>query len=380
MSDPITTATANDLSSSVDPDLIATFRDLATAHGPSVRDPESGLDLDLALWSRLEELGLARLTGAEADGGSGATWQESAALLTQLALAGVAAPVGEHDLLAGWLLRRCGVSADARLRTVAVLGAGATEDSDGPDHADHAERADRPDRIARAVPWARDAHSVACLWQERAGWRIADVPADRLRITPGLNLAGEPRDEVTADLASLGDLALPEILSEATLRELDLRAALLRAVQLAAALESCLSLTLDHVSTRVQFGRAISRFQAVQHTLAQVAAETALARAATDAAVRVATRRDAGTTGLDDLAFAVAVARSCAGHAASLVVRRAHQMHGAIGTTLEHPLHRATLAALAWRSEHGSTQHWDAQVAALASAAGGEGLWPLITR
>lgn len=367
MSDPTTT----DPSSGVDPDLVATFRDLATAHGPSARDPQDGVGLDRALWSRLEELGLARLTGAEADGGSGATWQESAALLTQLALAAAAVPVGEHDLLAGWLLRGCGGSADARLRTVAVLAAGPAEESGG-----SGQRA----RTARAVPWARHAHSVVCLWQEPAGWRIADVPTERLRITPGLNLAGEPRDEVTADLAALDDLALTEILPEATLRELDLRAALLRAIQLTAALESCLSLTLDHVGTRIQFGRAISRFQAVQHTLAQVAAETALARAATDAAVSVATRRDAGTTDLDELAFAVAVARSGAGHAASLVVRRAHQMHGAIGTTLEHPLHRATLAALAWRSEYGSTQHWDAQVAALAFAAGGEGLWPLIAR
>ena len=58
----------------------------------------------------------------------------------------------------------------------------------------------------------------------------------------------------------------------------------------------------------------------------------------------------------------MAVARSCAGHAASVVVRNAHQVHGAIGTTREHRLHEFTRAALAWRSEFGSVQYWDDQV------------------
>ena len=76
----------------------------------------------------------------------------------------------------------------------------------------------------------------------------------------------------------------------------------------------------------------------------------------------------------------MAVARSCAGHAASVVVRNAHQVHGAIGTTREHALQRYTRLALAWRSEYGSVHYWDEQVTAAAVAAGGPSLWPLITR
>nr|MDT0523788.1 hypothetical protein [Streptomyces sp. DSM 41633] len=78
------------------------------------------------------------------------------------------------------------------------------------------------------------------------------------------------------------------------------------------------------------------------------------------------------------LDFQIATARSCAGHAASVVVRNAHQVHGALGTTHEHLLHEYTRAALAWRSEFGSVRSWDARVASVASACGGQGLWALI--
>ena len=59
---------------------------------------------DLALWEQLDEVGLARLTGSEASGGSGATWFAAAELLDAAARFGVPTPVVEHDLLAGWLL------------------------------------------------------------------------------------------------------------------------------------------------------------------------------------------------------------------------------------------------------------------------------------
>jgi len=342
----------------VDPDLVATIRDLLAASAPTPRDPETGVGFDAALWDKLDALGLARLTGAEDEGGSGAGWHESAALLGEMASAAVALPVAEHDLLAGWLLRAAGLPVDGRRRTVGFI----EWDTEGRE-------------LARAVPWARHAESVVLVSSADGGRTVTDVPVSSLEISPGLNLAGEPRDDVRVPA---GDLTGP-VVTDDVAHELFHRAGLVRAVQVAGALERCLTLTLEHTTTRSQFGRPISRFQAVQHLLADIAAETSLARAAVDAAVRVAAARDAGTPDAS-LAFPVAVARSCAGHAASVVVRQAHQLHGAIGTTLEHDLHRFTLPALAWRSEYGSTHTWDRRVAELATSAGADGLWGLITR
>ena len=109
----------------------------------------------------------------------------------------------------------------------------------------------------------------------------------------------------------------------------------------------------------IQFGRPLAKFQAVQHLISDIAAEAALARSATEAALPAAVASDWSAPNLE---FLVAVARSCAGHAASVVVRNAHQVLGAIGTTREHSLHLFTRAALAWRSEFGSVRYWDDQV------------------
>ena len=63
-----------------------------------------------------------------------------------------------------------------------------------------------------------------------------------------------------------------------------------------------------------------------------------------------------------------------------MVVRNAHQVHGAIGTTREHRLHEFTRAALAWRSEFGSVRYWDDRVTDMALQAGAGRLWELISR
>jgi acyl-CoA dehydrogenase len=322
----------------VDPAVAAMIREvIADASGDQA-----------GLWNQLAALGLARLTAPEAEGGSGAGWRESAVLTGELAAYGLAVPVGEHDLLAGWLLRAAGLACDGRRRTVAVLA----------------------DGTGTQVPFASGSELVVCLWHDGSGWRVTDVPTASLTIAPGANLASEPRDTVTVSAESLGSGAA---VSADIPSRLELRAALLRATQIAGALEAAVSLTVEHVTTRHQFGRPLAAFQAVQHLLADMAAETALARAAVDAAVDSAADTDSPD------AFRVAVARSCAGHAASVVVRHAHQLLGAIGTTQEHALHRLTLPALAWRAEYGTTEHWDQQVAAAAAAAGPGGLWSLIT-
>ncbi|MCP9965069.1 hypothetical protein LUX57_07870 [Actinomadura madurae] len=213
------------------------------------------------------------------------------------------------------------------------------------------------------------ADSVAALWQDEGRWFVADVPAATVTVVPGHDLAGQPRDDVQVDLAALRGVPV----AEPVRREYLLRGALARAVQSTGALEQAVELSISHTSQRHQFGRPIAKFQAVQQLVADAACESALARAATDAAVAALVR---GTDTLDELELRIAIARSVTGHAISVVVRNAHQVHGAIGTTLEHPLHEVTLPALAWRAEFGSLDHWDQRLTDLLIGAGGRA-WQL---
>jgi alkylation response protein AidB-like acyl-CoA dehydrogenase len=155
-----------------------------------------------------------------------------------------------------------------------------------------------------------------------------------------------------------------------------LRGALMRAVQLTGAMDAAVDLTVRHATERMQFGRRLAAFQAVQQLAADAAAEAALARAATDAALAQAVATQfAG----DGLVVSVAVARSVCGHSGSVVVRNAHQVHGAIGTTREHVLHRVTMPILEWTNDFGSVTEWEAAIARAAREAGDAGLWKLVS-
>lgn len=342
-------------SGSVDPAVVDMIDDVFAEYRKSRQAPtampEVAITRDQHLWQRLDDLGLVRLTGAEGAGGSGAGWYEAAELLSSAVRHGVRIPLAEHDLLACWLLEANQMPVDGAGRTVCLVD-------------EHA--------IARGVPWAFDSERIVVVWRSADQFYVADAPVAQQDVVRGANMIGEPRDRVVVDVTTLCGVPLAADL----VTKLWLRSALVRSIQVCAALDQVLHLSVEHVSARVQFGRPLSKFQAVQNLIADIAAEAALARAATEAALNAAVSSDWSAASLD---FLVAVARSCVGHATSVVVRNAHQVHGAIGTTREHRLHEYTRAALAWRSEFGSVSQWDDQLTNTALQAGGRGLWGLIT-
>jgi acyl-CoA dehydrogenase len=335
----------------VDPAVVdmmdAVFADYRDTHPPA----EGRIGRDPALWQALDELGLVRLTGSESAGGSGAGWREAAGLLSAAARHGVRTPLAEHDLLACWLLDANSMPCDEAVRTVAVLDARGA---------------------ARGVPWAGDAERVVLVWPSAGQYRMVDAKRGSLRIAPGTNVIGEPRDDVLANIDTLAGVPV----SVERVAQLQRKSALVRAIQLCAAMDRILALSIEHTTSRIQFGRPLSNFQTVQNLVSDIAAEAALARSATEAALTAAVISDWSGANLN---FLVAVARSCAGHAASVVVRNGHQVHGAMGTTREHRLHEFTRPALAWRGEFGTVAHWDDVVTDAALRVGAAGLWSLIT-
>ncbi|RYF60336.1 MAG: acyl-CoA dehydrogenase [Comamonadaceae bacterium] len=335
----------------VDPDLVEMMESVFSSHRTAIQPSADAAVLDPKLWKELDDLGLARLTGSEAHGGSGADWHAAAALLGVAAASAVHVPVAEHDLLAGWLLETGGLPMDGRLRTALLL----TDP--------HKEQ---------VVPWAREAEFLVALRRTESSCLVSEIARDQASLVAQQNVAGEPRDRVAIDVDNAHWTSVPHDVAEIFI----LRGALVRVLQVCGAMEQIVALSIDHVASRAQFGRQLSKFQAVQRLVTAIAAETALARAAADAAVARIERDGWGTQGA---AFSVAVAKSCAGHAASTVVRNAHQVHGAIGTTHEHELHRYTLPVLAWRSEFGSVDQWDRLLTRTAVAAGRDEAWSLIT-
>ncbi len=134
-------------------------------------------------------------------------------------------------------------------------------------------------------------------------------------------------------------------------------ACLALAAEQAGAARRALELTVEYTLTRVQFGRVIGSFQALQHRLADlhVLAESAVALARAAAA-------DQGP-GLGPRAAAAKV--YCC-EAAMRTAAEMIQLHGAIGITWEHPAHRYLKRAHgALQLFGGSAQHTAAIAASL---------------
>ncbi len=101
-----------------------------------------------------------------------------------------------------------------------------------------------------------------------------------------------------------------------------------------------LALGVEHAKSREQFGRPIGAYQAVSHKLADTYMETELARSlAYWAAWCIA--EDDGQAEL-----AASAAKTYAAEAAVAACERAIQVHGGMGFTWDHPLHRYYKRAL----------------------------------
>jgi alkylation response protein AidB-like acyl-CoA dehydrogenase len=111
--------------------------------------------------------------------------------------------------------------------------------------------------------------------------------------------------------------------------------------------QRALDLGIEHARTRMQFGKPIGTYQAVSHPLAQTYTDVELARSLAYWAAWCIAEDD------EQAALAAAAAKAFAGEAAVVACERSIQVHGGIGFTWEHPLHRFYKRAL-WLEGYGA--------------------------
>jgi alkylation response protein AidB-like acyl-CoA dehydrogenase len=232
-----------------------------------------------------------------------------------------------------------------------------------------------PPAVVRAIDAGG---SSATLWQqiESSGYLDALVPEERngaglalAAVQPLVQACGAhampvPFVETMVARAELaragratadGPLALAE-LDDATLPAAE-RATWIAAITsalIAGAAQRVLELATTYAQQRVQFGRPIGSFQAIQHRLAVMAEQTCAARMAAQLAFASPAPRPDRTL--------AAMAKCVTGEAAAIVAAGGHAVHGAIGITAAHDLQLSTRRLLAWRTEGGSPTHWAREV------------------
>ena len=80
----------------------------------------------------------------------------------------------------------------------------------------------------------------------------------------------------------------------------------------------------------------------------------------------------------DDIFLEVAAAKIRSAEAAQEGAAIAHQVHGAIGFTKEHTLHRFTRRLWAWRDDFGNESAWAVKLGQLVAVKGADRLWPML--
>ena len=349
------------------------FRDCAEPRAIAL-DPE-GVAWRGALWSALEETGIATAWVPEEAGGAGATVREGFEVLHVAGRFAAAVPLAD-TLVAGMVLARAGLDVPPGKLAAAPMRV-----------ADPIEL--RPDGTlcgrAAQVPFAREAGHIAVLARGRGrgngngiddgdgdGWRVALVERARCGLHEGRSVAGDPLDRLEFDrTVPVAVGARPVSLDEARLFGAASRAALI-----AGALQAILDLSVEYARERVAFERPIAKFQAVQQELARLAGEVAAANAAANSAAWALEHRGAQR---DAVLVEVASAKVRAGEAAHAGALIAHQVHGAIGYSREHVLHRFTHRLWAWRDEFGDESEWALRLGRHFARLGGDGMWPALT-
>lgn len=314
------------------------------------------------LWAALTDTGLIAAAATEARGGAGV---ELADLCALARVAGYhAAPV---PLVESWLAEQMLAAADLpSIEGALTIGPVLRRDTVRLErHGGHWSVTGDLKRI----PWARIATAIILTLEADDGTRTIVIRNART-ILDGWNYAREPRETLRLERHILSRDCVSAANRGYGRAELFFRGALFRTQQMAGAMERVLELTVAYAKERVQFGRVIGKFQAVQQQIAALASQAAAGSAVAQAAA------EANASGL--ARFEIAASKARIGEAVAVVAGVAHQVHAAMGFTHEHALHRSTRRLWAWRDEFGTETEWQAWVGTVVAQLGGDALWPFI--
>jgi acyl-CoA dehydrogenase len=320
------------------------------------------------LWNLVTESGFTVAVASESSGGIGQTWGASYAILRGIGHWQAPLPLAE-TMIASCLLSAAGI--DLPEGPIAVLEQG----HDNTLSVQGSGAAMRLSGTAHRVAWARHCPTAVVSLTD-GGLALLDLrDAASVKITAAPNHARLPAD--TLELAGARCIAR----APSSLAGLDkpvwTLGAMSRSAMMVGALEWLLAQSVQYAGDRVQFGRPIGKNQAIQQQLALMAGDVSAARVAAMVAANDAAspaQADARRT-----VFSTAVAKSRVGEAATQGAAIAHQVHGAIGFTLEHMLHFATRRLWTWREEFGADAWWAERLGRAAISARSDAFWPALT-
>lgn len=306
---------------------------------------EGGYDKEL--WSYLQSAGFLGLPFPTELGGDGGELTDLGVILEELTRRAVVIPFLE-TMACALAIQRKGDPAVAAEIVRGVVGGSMTlspallEEHDSFDEIAMTVASGKITGQKRFVDYGQHVthHVVAARENGAIGLYLVDANSPNVTAFPLKNMGRTPEANIRYDAAPARKASGTEGYDL-----LILLARTLAAIECVGNCQQALDMTVEYVSMRVQFGRPIGTFQAVQHHTANMAMSTLASRFLSYEALW---QLDAGLA----TAKSVAKAKAIASKAAAEVPMMAHQLYGGIGFTEEYDLHffsrHAKQRAVSW--------------------------------
>jgi alkylation response protein AidB-like acyl-CoA dehydrogenase len=322
------------------------LRDYLTDRVPSARlhELEANGGFDHETWSYLADGGFLGLVVPTERGGQGGSYVDLGVMLEEVARRPATVPLAETMICLLTVLKHgSGAAADVIVEGVlsgkmtispAVIEPGhgkaiATAVSDG-----------TLTGAKRFVDYGADVTHHLVIAND--GLYLVEVGVDGVSTTALKTIAGTPVADATYSGAAAPRVAGPE--AAAFLQRVGRAVSALQCLSMS---QRALDLSVDYVGVRVQFGRPIGSFQAVQHHCANMATMVTALRFLVYEALWKLENADLSDAEL-------AITKAFAGRTGTEVPMMAHQLHGGIGITKEYDLQflsrRSRERAVAWGS------------------------------
>ncbi|HXZ95062.1 MAG TPA: acyl-CoA dehydrogenase family protein [Dehalococcoidia bacterium] len=320
---------------------------------------ESETGYSRELWQEMAELGWMGLAFPGKYGGGDMTFLDLALLLEEMGRACLPGPFFSAVVLGGLTILDIGSEEQKQeylpklIRGEKIFTLALTEPGyhnyDASSVAVEATRDDGNYIISGTKLFVPDAHAADYLLcvartKPRSGATIFLVDAKNPRINHTVlkTIAGDKLCEVVFDQMPVPTANILGRLNQGrgAVQRIIQRAAVGKCCEMVGNIQRVLEMTVDYAKERKQFDRPIGSFQVIQHYCADMATDVDSARFSTYQAAWMLSE------GLP-CAKEVAIAKAWISEASQRVFSLAHQIHGAIGVTIEHDLHYYTKRAKA---------------------------------
>ena len=318
----------------------------------SMREHETGHEVEL--WRKMADMGWLGVIVPEEYGGTGGTFMDLAVILEAMGGACLPGPYFSTAVLGANTILLAGSEdqkknllpqiAEGRLvLALALNDPGNWCDTAGVKTAAKQDKSEYViEGVKHFVENAQVADKIICVAQvegpnsRKQGLTLflTDAGIPGVEIRPFGTLAYERHCQVVFRNVRMGENSVLGEVGKAgpALETLLERAAAAKSAEMLGAAQVSLDLAVAYAKERVQFGRPIGSFQAVQHHLANMAVDVDCMRYLTyQAAWRISEGLPAG--------IEAAMAKAFVSEAAARVTRFSHQVHGAIAFCDEHNLH-----------------------------------------